>query len=131
MQRLIKAIEKYLAFGIFSKPDLHKETVFEEDDDHARDMAEQELILALAESKTQQLVTLTRLRSNKIYWGPEDENIQRIMKTIDGVGVEQLSEKDKLYLIKELDRRLIQFWDKVDYENKLPNRGDLYKKIYK
>lgn len=57
---------------------------------------------------------MTGLRSKSIYWSPDNKRIETILRQ----DVESLSEKDKVYLIKELDRRLIQFWDKVAYERK-------------
>lgn len=55
-----------------------------------------------------------KLKSRNIYW-PNDSRVPEIL---DGVGYRDTSVNDLLYLISELDRRLIQLWDKVTFENK-------------
>lgn len=58
---------------------------------------------------------MIKLRSVNIYWNPDDENIKAIIN--DGeIKIKDMEAKDIEYLIKELDRRLIQLWDKVKYD---------------
>lgn len=55
----------------------------------------------------------TILRSKDIHWREEDEVIKKIM----GNGVlEEVPSEDLFHLVKELDRRTVQLWDKVSYE---------------
>ncbi len=56
-----------------------------------------------------------KLRSSTIYWNRADQRIRAIIG--DGkVDIKSLTEDDLEYLISELDRRLIQLWDKVCFE---------------
>lgn len=68
----------------------------------------------------------TRLKTANIFWDKSNTRLQSILAQCDQGGIEKLSKEDSQYLITELDRRLTQFWDKVSYENKLPNRHLLY-----
>ena len=128
MERLITAVKKLLEHGDFYLSAIELDRG---NDIDGRDV-EIELKEALAEAETTfnkpVTATVTQLRSKSIYWVPEDKRINDIIAQSNTSGVESLSDEDKVHLIKELDRRLIQFWDKVDYENGLPNRKDLYYK---
>jgi len=55
-----------------------------------------------------------KLKSRDIYWSPDS----KAPEIIDNVSGNNTSIPDLLYLISELDRRLIQLWDKVAFENK-------------
>lgn len=65
---------------------------------------------------------LTKLRSANAYWGDGNKIIVDIMSGSKGNGekgvvdLESLSKVELKTLIVELDRRMIQLWDKVSYE---------------
>lgn len=52
------------------------------------------------------------LRSNQAYWDPAKPEIQEALKQ----DPTKLSKDDLVMLVKELDRRFMQLWDKVTYE---------------
>lgn len=52
------------------------------------------------------------LRSAKAYWSPDRPDIIAALK----VAPEVMCNADLVQLIRELDRRLIQLWDKVTFE---------------
>ena len=55
-------------------------------------------------------------KTRKIYW-TEDSKIPGIMDK----PFSELSNEELKLLVLELDRRLIQFWDKVHFENRINN----------
>lgn len=57
-----------------------------------------------------------QLRSSKIYWDPDDKIMGSILSNNGRVELEQLSASDLTHLVRELDRRLIQYADKCKYE---------------
>ena len=58
-----------------------------------------------------------QMRSSKIYWNPSDDKMKSIFE--EGVDVDEMETEALEYLISELDRRLIQLWDKVQWERQL------------
>ena len=59
----------------------------------------------------------TRLRSANIHWDPKDQRIVDIMNGGE-IKLDYMDKDDVKYLITELDRRLVQLWDKVIFERK-------------
>ncbi len=73
-----------------------------------------------------------KLKTSDIYYDKNDQVIQSVIS--DGVQLDGLSD-EQVHLIKTLDRRLLQLWDKVTYEREngyviYPN-SPLWKKIMK
>lgn len=54
------------------------------------------------------------LRSAEAYWDPAKPEVQEALRK----DIKDLSKDDLVMLVKELDRRFIQLWDKVTYEQK-------------
>ena len=65
-----------------------------------------------------------KLRSSSAHWSGDNKVMASIMgdKNIHGepgtVDISKMSDDEIVVLIKELDRRFIQLWDKVSYEKK-------------
>ena len=57
-----------------------------------------------------------KLRSRSIFWDRGDKVMQEFITK--GVDLEDLPD-NVVHLIKEMDRRLIQLADKIEYENNL------------
>lgn len=51
----------------------------------------------------------------KVYWN-NDPLIQRLSNT-PNIDIDDLSKDELIHLVKELDRRFMQLWDKIEYEN--------------
>ncbi|WNO10607.1 hypothetical protein [Teredinibacter sp. KSP-S5-2] len=58
---------------------------------------------------------MIKLKSAEIYWNPDDSKINSILSNGE-VEIENMNKEDIEYLVKELDRRLCQLWDKVAFE---------------
>ncbi len=74
-------------------------------------------------------ITPIELKSKKVYWNPNDKIIQRVLES--DVDVLNINKNDLVHLIKELDRRLLQLWDKVSFEreNELVDYSPIKRKL--
>ena len=52
------------------------------------------------------------MRSSQAYWDPDKPEIIELLKK----DPEQLNKDELIKIVKELDRRFMQLWDKVSYE---------------
>lgn len=52
-----------------------------------------------------------------VFWAPEDGLIAKLRDNPETT-LAQLSEEEKVHLVKELDRRMAQLWEKVQFERK-------------
>lgn len=79
---------------------------------------------------------LTKLRSANAYWGDDVKIIKDVMSGAKGNGekgmvdLESLTNYEMQVLVKELDRRFIQLWDKVSYERKLSENKERFLKYH-
>lgn len=57
----------------------------------------------------------TYLKAGRAFWHKETEQEKFVLKALE-TPVEELSREDLILIVKELDRRFLQLWDKVNYE---------------
>ena len=53
------------------------------------------------------------LRTRNIYWDPDNAAVQAALK----LSPDDMSREQLILMVRELDRRTIQLWDKVIFEN--------------
>jgi len=53
------------------------------------------------------------LRTSSIYWDPDNTAVQAALKTPP----EDMTRQQLVLMVRELDRRTIQLWDKVAFES--------------
>ena len=59
--------------------------------------------------------TVTKLKAGRAFWHngtDKEKNIVRLLNT----PVEEMTQEEMVVVMKELDRRFLQLWDKVVYE---------------
>lgn len=76
-----------------------------------------EQIALIRRSREQKIMDKRQLRSLRpnVFWNPDDGLID-LLRQDEGPELADLEPEQLWYLIKELDRRFVQLWDKVVFE---------------
>jgi len=61
--------------------------------------------------------TITKLKAGRAFWHNCTDNEKNVVRLLD-TPVEAMTREEMVVVMKELDRRFIQLWDKVVHEQR-------------
>lgn len=61
--------------------------------------------------------TVTKLKAGRAFWHNGTDNEKNVVRLLD-TPVEDMTREEMVVVMKELDRRFLQLWDKVFHEQR-------------